>query len=193
MRRLKKKLKGCFYEVSEKSHSAKNIPWAFLLLFWRPYWQKRQKATNNSRVLFTEASTKNENCGDLIYFNLSLGVHRTLSTVRYPAGFQKNVRPDNYLSNWSLISDENFWNGQIFFRKFPEFQCWKKCRIIFLTILEWTFTLFFVILTHCPIMKTVLHRLSCYIAWMSGLAGIRFQTILTSCPAGRNFACTVHL
>ena len=44
---------------------------------------------------------------------------------------------------------------------------------------------------HCSILKTALHRSQLRI--MSGPAGIRFQIVLSSCPAGRKFSCPVHL
>ena len=44
---------------------------------------------------------------------------------------------------------------------------------------------------HCPILKTALHRLQ--LRLMSGPAGIRLQSVMSGCPAGRKFSCPVHL
>ena len=44
---------------------------------------------------------------------------------------------------------------------------------------------------NCPILKTTFHRLQLRI--MFGPAGIRLQSVLSGCPAGRKFSCPVHL
>ena len=44
---------------------------------------------------------------------------------------------------------------------------------------------------HCPIVKTALRRLQLRI--MSGPVGIRLQSVLSGCPAGRKFSSPVHL
>ena len=43
----------------------------------------------------------------------------------------------------------------------------------------------------CPILETALHRLQLRIR--SGPAGIRLQSVLSGCPAGRKFFRPVHL
>ena len=44
---------------------------------------------------------------------------------------------------------------------------------------------------HCPILKTALHRFQLRI--MPCPAGIRLRSVLSGCPAGRKFSCSVHL